>query len=58
MKKIKLKKWVEYLLMTVAFLSFCLMCSDSNNMLVFIITHIIATMTFGSLITILNKFSR
>lgn len=45
MKK-RLKRWVVWLLTIISTLAFIIMASDCENMSVFIISHIIATLVF------------
>ena len=42
MKKYKFRKWFSYLLGIIAFLSFCIMGSECDDLNVFIISHLIA----------------
>lgn len=58
MKKFRLRKWVEYLLVVVAFLSFCVMGSECDDTMIFIVSHLIATITFGISLTIISEYGR
>ena len=58
MKKFKLRIWVEVVLGLIAFMSFCIMCSECDDMVVFIISHIIAVMMFAVSMGILNEYGR
>ena len=58
MKKFRLRKWVEYLLVVVAFLSFCIMGSECDDMMIFVISHIIATIIFVTSSSILISYGR
>jgi len=57
MKKFRLRKWVEYLLVVVAFLSLCVMGSECDDMMIFIVSHLIATLIFVVSSSILIKYS-
>lgn len=56
MKKYKLRKWVEWLLGIIAFLSFIIMGSDCEDLNVFIISHFIATGIFILTTSVLSKY--
>lgn len=58
MKKYKFRKWVEYVLGTIAFLSFMFMGSDCEDLNVFILVHIIATGTFILTTSLLIKYGQ
>jgi len=58
MKKYRLRKWVEYLLILIAFFSFCIMGSECDDMLIFDISHIIALTIFAISMGILNEYGR
>lgn len=45
--KRRLKKWVVWLLAIISTLAFFIMASDCEDMITFIISHIIATLVFG-----------
>lgn len=46
MKKRRLKRWVVWLLTIISTLAFIIMASDCEDMSIFIISHIIATLVF------------
>jgi hypothetical protein len=46
MKKYKFKKWVNYLLGTIAFMAFCVMCSECDDLNMFIISHLVSAGIF------------
>ena len=56
MKKYRFKKWVNYLLGIIAFLSLMVMGSDCDNLIVFIYTHLIAVGVFGLTTSLLIKY--
>lgn len=58
MKKLRLKSWVEVVLGIIAFISFAVICSDCDNMMIFVISKIIAVIVFGISLQILNEYGR
>ncbi len=58
MKKYKFKKCVNYLLGTIAFLSFMVMGSDCDSLYVFILIHVIATGIFILTTSLLMKYGQ
>lgn len=58
MKKYKFRKWVTYLLGTIAFLAFVVMGSDCEDLNVFILSHLIATGIFISTTSLLMKYGQ
>lgn len=58
MKKMRLKRWVEVVLGIIAFMAFCIMCSECDDMAVFVISKIIAVIVFGISLGILNEYGR
>ena len=42
----RLKKWVEIVLKIIFFVSFIIMASDSENLTLFVVLHVVATATF------------
>jgi len=46
------------LLGVIAFMAFCVMCSECDDMAVFVISKIIAVIVFGVSAGILNEYSR
>lgn len=58
MKKRYLKRWVEYLIVTVQLILFMIMGAESDNLKVFIFSKIIALILFYLNSLILLKYSR
>lgn len=56
MKKYRLRKWVEYLLIAIAIISFIIMGSDCEDFTTFIIVHLIAVSTFTLSLSILSIY--
>ena len=58
MKKFRLRKWFEYTLVILTFVSMLVMISECEDTLVFIISHLTATMIFVINSTILINYSK
>jgi len=58
MKKMRLKKWVEVVLGIIAFMAFCVMCSECDDMTIFVISKIMAVIVFGTSLGIINEYGR
>lgn len=58
MKKFRLRKWFEYTLVILTFVSMLVMISECEDTLVFIISHLVATMIFVINSTILINYSK
>lgn len=58
MKKFYLKKWVEYLIVTMQFILFIILCADSDNFTLFVVSKIIALIIFYINHLILEKYTR
>lgn len=56
-KRIKLKSWVENVLVVIFVISFISLASDCSNMINFIISHIISLATFLSSAYLLYKYT-
>lgn len=57
MKKRRLKKWVINLLMIIQFMLFIVLCSESDNLLYFTLSKIIAMFLFLINHTILYRYT-
>ena len=57
MKKIKLKSWVENVLVVILFISFITMACDSNNLIIFITSHLISLVSFIASAYLLYKYT-
>lgn len=58
MKKWRLKRWVEVVLGGIAFMAFCVMGGECDDMAVFIISKIIALIVFWISLGIINEYGR
>ena len=56
MKKYKLRKWFKYLLLVVAYLSFTIMCSECEDTIMFIISHLASAVVFAVTVSLLQKY--
>ena len=57
MKKIRLKKWVEYSLISINTFMFIIMASDCENLIVFVTSHLIALLVFCFNTYLLGKYT-
>lgn len=57
MKKRKLKKWVEYTLVTINAFMFIIMASECEDLKIFITSHVIALIIFAFNSYILGKYT-
>ena len=58
MKKVVLKKWVEYVLIIINLIALILIGSDSNNIGTFILIHFTALVVFMGSSLMLIKYGR
>ena len=58
MKKMRLKSWVEVVLGIIAFMSLAVICGDCDNMMIFVISKVIAVIVLGISFKILNEYGR
>lgn len=58
MKKLKLKKWVNNLLIAIAFISVMVISGECEKDLMFLIKSIIGTLIFSSCSFLLIKYGR
>ena len=54
----KLKRWVEILLIVIGILATLVLMSDCANTVTFIVTHFIATIVLIAVATVLFKYGR
>ena len=53
-----LKKWVEYILLTIQLMLILILCAESNNFTIFLISKLIALVIFFVNHLILVKYTR
>jgi len=58
MKKYKLRKWVEVVLILIGIVAFVVMASDCEDMMTFIISHFIASGIFILDCCLLEEYAR
>lgn len=58
MKKFYLKKWVECLIVTIQFILFIVLCADSDNFTIFVVSKIIGLILIYINHLILEKYTR
>ena len=56
MKKLRLRRWVKVVLLSISIISLFIMASDCEDMAKFVIGHLIACGTFSLSTSILIKF--
>lgn len=57
MKRLVFKRWVLELLVAIGFIAIMVMASDSDNIKVFVISHIVATVILIINYLLLKKYS-
>lgn len=57
MKKLRLKKWVEYTLVSINTIMFFVMASDCESTMTFITSHVIALSVFSFNAYVLAKYT-
>lgn len=57
-KKVVLKKWVEYILLTIQFMLILILGAESDNFIIFLISKLIALVIFFVNHLILVKYTK